>query len=233
MKGFRIIIATVMSTVLHFFILTLLDTIPLISSEVPPQTELYLVDLITVEPARAVPQEERKVTVEKKVEVVKKQAVKKQASTKKEVQKEVIRKEEKKEQVVLADKSKTAKEDKKKPEVDTEQQQLAAAIRGIKERVAERETKVSAAEIQQYPVMVENRVKGFWVIPDPLSARELKAVVVFAIDKEGKVINLRFKQSSGSLPYDQSVIRAISKASPFSPPPQVFLEEEFELTFQP
>ena len=117
MKGFRIIMATVMSTVLHFFILTLLDTIPLISREVPLQTELYLVDLITVEPARAVPQKEREVTVEKKVEVVKKQEIKKQevkkeASTKKVVQKEVIRKEEKKEQVVLADKSKTAKEDK-------------------------------------------------------------------------------------------------------------------------
>jgi len=82
-------------------------------------------------------------------------------------------------------------------------------------------------------VMVESRVKGFWVIPDTLSARELKAVVVFAIDKNGEVINLRFKESSGSLPYDQSVIRAISKAAPFSPPPQVLLEEEFELTFQP
>ncbi len=233
MKGFRIIMATVISTVLHFFILTLLDTIPLISKEVPPQMQLYMVDLITVQPARAVPQEEREVTVEKKVDEVKKQEVKKKEPTKEAAKKETIKKEEKKEQVVLADHGKKAKDDKKKREVDNEQQQLAAAIKGIKERVAEREAEGSAAEIQQYPVMVENRVKGFWVIPDPFSARELKAVVVFAIDKKGEVVNLRFKQSSGSLPYDQSVRRAISKAAPFSPPPHVLLEEEFELTFQP
>jgi TonB family protein len=92
---------------------------------------------------------------------------------------------------------------------------------------------VTDAEIQEYPLMVENRIKGFWVIPDLLSARELKAVVIFGIDKQGEIINLRFKLSSGNAPYDQSVIRAIRKAAPFSPPPQVLLAEEYELTFEP
>lgn len=240
MKGFRIIMATVISTVLHFFILTLLDTIPLISKEVPPQTQLYMVDLITVQPARAVPQEEREVTVEKKVDEVKKQEVKKKESTKEAAKKETIKKEEKKEQVVLADRGKEQekKEKTEKGPPDAEEQRLAAVDR-VRQNLAargegdSRTPEGSAAEIQQYPVMVENRVKGFWVIPDPFSARELKAVVVFAIDKKGEVVNLRFKQSSGSLPYDQSVRRAISKAAPFSPPPHVLLEEEFELTFQP
>ena len=232
-SGFTIIVATVFSTIIHFFVLTLLDTIPMVPKEISPRANLFMVDLITLKTARAVPQEKQAVTVEKKVEKVKKQEVKKEEPPKKEAKKTPVKPEEKKEEVVLADKRKTAKEVKKEPTVDNEQQQLASAIKGIEERVAGREAQVSAAEIQRYPVMVESRVKGFWVIPDTLSARELKAVVVFAIDKNGEVINLRFKESSGSLPYDQSVVRAISKASPFSPPPHVLLGEEFEVTFQP
>ena len=231
-SDFTIIVATIFSTIIHFFVLTLLDTIPMVPKDITPRAELFMVDLISLKTARAVPQEKREVTVEKKIEKVEKQEAKKEKPPKKEVKKEPIKKEEKKEQVVLADHNKKAQENKKKPKVDNEQQ-MASAIKGIEERVAGREAKASAAEIQHYPVMVESRVKGFWVIPDTLSTRELKAVVVFAIDKNGDVINLRFKESSGSLPYDQSVIRAISKASPFSPPPPVLLGEEFEVTFQP
>jgi colicin import membrane protein len=232
-SGFTVILATICSTIIHFFVFTLLDTIPLIPKDITPRAELFMVDLVTVETARAVPQEKREVAVQKKVKTVEKKEVKKEEPTQKEVKKETVKREEKKEQVVLADHGKKAQENKKKLEVDNEQQQLAAAIKGIEERVTGREAQVSAAEIQKYPMMVENRVKGFWVIPDTLSTRELKAVVVFAIGKQGEVLNLRVKQSSGSLPYDQSVMRAISKAAPFSPPPQVLLEEEFELTFQP
>ena len=65
---------------------------------------------------------------------------------------------------------------------------------------------MTAAEIDQYVTMVENRVKGLWVIPDQLSARGLKAVIGFYINKNGEVMNLSIKQSSGNTPYDQSVI---------------------------
>jgi len=241
-SGFTVVAATICSTIIHFFVFTLLDTIPLISKDITPRAELYMVELVPLAVERPAPQKVEEPAVQQKVEepavqqkaeTVEKKEVKKEEPTQKEVKKETVKREEKKEQVVLADNSKKAKESKKKPEADNEQQQLASAIRGIEERVTGREAQVSAAEIQKYPMMVENRVKGFWVIPDPLSAKELKAVVVFAIGKQGEVLNLRFKQSSGSLAYDQSVRRAISKAAPFSPPPQVLLKEEFELTFQP
>jgi TonB family protein len=243
MRGFRIIVATILSTVIHFFIFTLLDTVPLISKEISPQPNLYMVDLVSLAEERPAPQREEKPAVQQKVEEVKKEEIKKEEVKKEEVRreepkKETVKQEKKKDTVVLEDrgKEKAKKESKEKPTVNDEQQRLAA-IKKIKQKVAGRNTDdapmVTEAEIQQYPMMVENRVKGFWVIPDPLSASGLKAVVIFEIDKKGEVINLRFKQSSDNPPYDQSVIRAIRKAAPFSPPPQILLEEEYELTFQP
>jgi colicin import membrane protein len=249
MRGFSIMVATIVSTVFHFFILTLLDTMPLISKEIP-QRNLYMVDLIPLPAERPAPQEEEaavpKQAAEVKKEEPKKEEVKKEEVKKEEPKKETVKQEEKKDTVVLKDPDKkkttpekataeksTTKEGKEKP-TNNDEQQRRKAIEGIEQKVAAREQgEVTAAEIERYVTMVENRVKGLWVIPDLLSARELKAVVVFGIDKKGEVIKLRFKQSSGNAPYDQSVLRAISKAVPFSSPPQGLLGEEYELTFEP
>jgi colicin import membrane protein len=227
-SGFNMIVATIFSTIIHFFVLILFDTIPLIPKEITPQADIYMVELMPVEIERSAPRKEEETAVQQKVEEAKKE----------EPKKETVKQEKKRDTVVLEDRSKekAKKENKEKPTVNDEQQRLAA-IKKIKQKVAGRNTDdapmVTDAEIQKYPMMVENRVKGFWVIPDPLSARGLKAVVIFEIDKKGEAINLRLKQSSGNPPYDQSVIRAIRKAAPFSPPPQILLEEEYELTFQP
>ena len=245
----KIIVATILSTVIHFFVLTLFDTIPLISKEVP-QRNLYMVDLVPLPVEQPAPQQAEKPAIQQKVEEVKKEEVKKE-EVKEEVKKEepkqeTVKKEEvkktppKDDEVVLADtdNKQENKEETEEQAPDPEEQRLAS-IEKIKKDVAAREqgdspgAEVTAAEIDQYVTMVENRVKGLWVIPDLLSTRELKAVVVFAIDEKGQVTNLRFKESSGNSPYDQSVLRAISKAVPFSPPPQVLLKEEYELTFEP
>lgn len=237
-------VATIVSTVFHFFILTLLDTMPLISKEIP-QRNLYMVDLISLPAERPAPQEEE-AAVPKQAAEVKKEEPKKEEIKKEDPKKETVKEEAQKDTVVLKDTDKkkttpekataeksTTKEDKEKP-TNNDEQQRRKAIEGIEQKVAAREQgEVTAAEIERYVTMVENRVKGLWVIPDLLSARELTAVVVFGIDKKGEVIKLRFKQSSGNAPYDQSVLRAISKAVPFSSPPQGLLGEEYELTFEP
>jgi colicin import membrane protein len=235
-KGFRIMVATILSTVIHFFILTLLDTIPLISKEIP-QRNLYMVDLVPLAVEQPAPQKSEEPAVQQKVEEVKKEEPKQETVKKEEVKKTPLKDDE----VVLADQGKDQekKETTEKQPPDPEEK-LLASIEEIKKNVAAREQEdsptpeVTAAEIQEYAMMVENRVKGLWVIPDLLSAKELKAVVVFGIGKKGEVINLRFKESSGNSPYDQSVLRAISKAVPFPPPPhQILLEEEYELKFKP
>lgn len=249
MKGSKIMIATILSTVIHFFVLTLLDTVPLISEEIP-QRNLYMVDLVPLPVEQPAPQEAEEPAVQQKVEEVKKKEVKKeevQEEVKKEEPKqETVKKEEvkktppKDDEVVLTDQSKK-QENKKKTEQQAPdpEKKLLASIEKIKKDVAAREQgdsqtpEVTAAEIQEYQIMVFEKVQGLWVIPDQLSARGLKAVVGFYINKNGEVMNLSIKQSSGNAPYDQSVIRAIRGAVPFSPPPQVLLEEEYELTFEP
>jgi colicin import membrane protein len=246
-KGFRIMVATILSTVIHFFILTLLDTIPLISKEIP-QRNLYMVDLVPAVVEQPAPKQEEKPAVQQKVDKVKKEEVKKEEVKKEEVKKEepkqeTVKEDTTKDAVVLEDPSKkkatpgTATTESTEEPTAKEEEQRLAAIKDIEQKVSDRPTTdapvMTDAEIQEYPLMVEDRVKGFWVIPDLLSGRDFKAVVIFKIDEKGEVINLRFKQSSGNIPYDQSVIRAIRKAVPFSPPPHVLLEEEYVLTFEP
>jgi colicin import membrane protein len=240
MKGLTIITATILSTVIHFFVLALLDTIPLVPKEIPHRPNIYMVDLVTLEPERPAPQEEPVVqkkaaeTVLKKEEhkEVKKEEQKKE-EVKREPKKEEIKKEPKKEdKVVLADRTKERenKESTETPQVDDEQQRLAA-IKRIEQKVEERGA-VTESEIQVYVAMARDRVKGFWVIPDTLSEKDLKAVIIIEIDRQGQVQGSRFEQSSGNLSFDQSAMRAVSKAAPFPPPPgQVPLE--IGLIFQP
>ncbi len=233
LSGFTMIAATACSTIMHFFILTLVDTVPLVPKEIAARPAIITVDLMSLGMESAVPHEDKgeaKAVVQKEEKEVKKKEEKKKEAKKEEKQ-EVI-----KDKVLLADRSKERKEKKEEPKAGDEQRRLAA-IKEIERKVAGRSTEPppagTDAEKNIYAAIVEERVKGVWVIPDSLAARGLKAVVIFEIGKKGEVINLRFKQSSGSLPYDQSVMRAITKAAPFPPPQQVLLGEEFELTIQP
>ena len=226
MKGLTIITATILSTVIHFFVLTLLDTIPLVPKEIPPRPNIYMVDLVPLERERTAPQKKAAETVLKKKE-------QKEVEVKKEPKKEP-----KKDKVVLADrtKEKEKKESREKPQVDDEQQRLAA-IKEIEQKVAGRKADdapaVTDSEIQVYVAMARERVKGFWVIPDTLSSeKDLKAVIIIEIDQQGRVGGSRFEQSSGSLSFDQSAMRAVSKATPFPPPPGQ-MPLEIGLIFQP
>ena len=115
MKGSKIMIATILSTLIHFFVLTLLDTVPLISKEVP-QRNLYMVDLVPLPVEQPAPQQAEEPAVQQTVEEVKKEEVKKE-EVKEEVKKEepkqeTVKKEEvkktppKDDEVVLADQDK-------------------------------------------------------------------------------------------------------------------------------
>jgi TonB family protein len=220
-------VATILSTVIHFFIFTLLDTVPLISKEISPQPNLYMVDLVSLAEERPVPQREEKPAVQQKVEEAKKE----------EPKRETVKEEKKKDIVVMEDrdKDKATKENKKKPTVNDEQQRLAA-IKEIERKVAGREADgvpvVTEAENNAYGAMIQERVERFWVIPDTLLGKDLKAVIIIEIDQQGQVIESRFEQSSGNLSFDQSAMRAVSKAVPFpSPPGKMSLE--IGLIFQP
>jgi len=202
-----IILATIFSTIIHFFALALLDTFPLIPKRITPRSHIFMVELLPLK--KATPQKEVK-----------------SRETKKEVKK-------KQKGVILTERTKIKKE---KPKVDDEQKRLAA-IKEIERKVAERRTEeapASSSQMEFYFGAVRKRVKRFWVIPDTLLEEEgLEAVIVIEIDKDGLLIGSRFERSSGNPYFDQSAMRAITKAAPFPPPPMGTAPLEIGLVFQP
>src|SRR5689334_3935387 len=63
----------------------------------------------------------------------------------------------------------------------------------------------------------------------------LKVVVHFGIKDSGEIFGLKIVQPSGDPSYDESVLRALKKSSPLSPPPETYRKDfaDVELTFRP
>jgi colicin import membrane protein len=63
----------------------------------------------------------------------------------------------------------------------------------------------------------------------------LKVVVHFGIKDSGEIVGLKIVQPSGDPSYDESVLRAVKKSSPLSPPPETYRRDfaDVELTFRP
>ncbi len=64
---------------------------------------------------------------------------------------------------------------------------------------------------------------------------DLEVTVRFGILENGGVIGLRVVQGSGDPSYDDSVLRAMRKATPLPPPPDNYRKDfmSVELTFRP
>jgi protein TonB len=224
LSGFTMIMAAAGSTIIHFFVLTLIDTIRLVPNEITTRLNTIEVELSALSMESAVPPEEEKAVLKPEKEI--------QKEVQKEVKKEV-KQETPKVKVALADRGKEKKEP---SQVADEEQRLAAKIKAMEQKVAGRTTDASAvvtdAEVDAYYAMVEERVKRGWVIPDSISEKGLKAVIIIEINKKGEVVKTSFEQPSGNPSFDQAAMWAISKAAPFSPPPgQVPLK--IGLIFQP
>ncbi|MBI2359568.1 MAG: cell envelope integrity protein TolA [Deltaproteobacteria bacterium] len=64
---------------------------------------------------------------------------------------------------------------------------------------------------------------------------DLEVTVRFGIRDNGQIAGLRILRASGDPSYDDSVMRAVAKASPLPPPPENYRKEfmDVELTFRP
>ncbi|GAB4240535.1 MAG: hypothetical protein OHK0028_18680 [Deltaproteobacteria bacterium] len=133
-----------------------------------------------------------------------------------------------------------------------------AAVRGVGERVAHRiETpeppRRGAAgggtgggggrgnvrlspELIDYFRRLEETVRGAWVLPESLvrDAGKLVVELRIVIEKDGRVSEARIERGSGNLYFDDSVRRAIRKASPLPVPPEQLRggEDHYEVGFR-
>jgi TonB family protein len=91
-------------------------------------------------------------------------------------------------------------------------------------------------ELREYFRRLEEAVREAWVLPDPV-AREAGNLMVelrIVIERDGRVSDTRVERSSGNAYFDESVRRAIRKASPLPVPPAQLRggEDHYEVGFR-
>jgi TonB family protein len=83
----------------------------------------------------------------------------------------------------------------------------------------------AAAEIEQYRRYLEREIQQRWFIPPEahLLPGPTTVIVIFEVARDGKLLQVRLKQSSGVAALDRAALNAIRLAAPFRPLPSVFL----------
>ena len=86
------------------------------------------------------------------------------------------------------------------------------------------------APVREYYAVVWSRIKGQWALPQNLLPREdINAVIHVRILRSGAVKDLSFEKRSGNRFFDDSALRAVKKASPFPPLPELIKESSIEI----
>ncbi|MHB1012802.1 MAG: energy transducer TonB [Desulfobacteria bacterium] len=91
-------------------------------------------------------------------------------------------------------------------------------------------------ELRDYFRRLEERVRSSWILPGTLvrDAAKLEVEMRIVIEKNGRVSEERIERGSGNLYFDDSVRRAIRKASPLPVPPEQLRggEDHYEVGFR-
>ena len=93
----------------------------------------------------------------------------------------------------------------------------------------ERQKEVAYSE---YYDRVERAVRGNWIPPQTLTnikERSVMTVVSLTLLADGRVLRSYIEETSGNPQFDESVMRAILKSTPFPPPPVGLRHDRFEL----
>jgi colicin import membrane protein len=67
---------------------------------------------------------------------------------------------------------------------------------------------------------VKIHVSRAWVLEPSLKRQIIEAEIVVSLDASGRVLGVEVQRRSGNPYYDESVVRALEKASPLPPPPE-------------
>jgi TonB family protein len=89
---------------------------------------------------------------------------------------------------------------------------------------------VLESKLNDYYNMIEAKIKKEWTLPGDLlkGKTDLETIIVFVIERDGKIQKSWFEKKSGNALYDQSAMRAIKKADPLPPIPKEFSDNTFE-----
>jgi len=83
---------------------------------------------------------------------------------------------------------------------------------------------------------LDERIRENWTVPDLAlsNSRNLIVQIRITIEQDGKVTNVRMEKTSGNPYFDDSVLRAIAKASPLPVPPEQLrgTEDRYEIGFR-
>ncbi len=85
------------------------------------------------------------------------------------------------------------------------------------------------ALFDNYYGKITEEIRQEWIYPD-MGKKELEAVVSVIIRKDGTITVQGIEKSSGDMLFDRSVLKAVTKASPVTPPPY---EMEIGMRFYP
>jgi colicin import membrane protein len=88
--------------------------------------------------------------------------------------------------------------------------------------------------MQMYQADVESLIKSNWHYPVAMdSQKDVEAVVVLMVKRDGTIMKSRFEKRSGNVLFDESVLKAIERSDPLPPFPESYTRsyEEFEINF--
>jgi colicin import membrane protein len=86
-----------------------------------------------------------------------------------------------------------------------------------------------AALFDSYYAKITGEIRQEWIYPD-MGKKQLEAVVSVLIRRDGTITVQGIEKSSGDLLFDRSALKAVTKASPVTPPPY---EMEIGIRFYP
>lgn len=78
------------------------------------------------------------------------------------------------------------------------------------------------ARYPAYYSIIHDRVQENWIYPDGFEYKKVSVIVSIKIDRSGKLLELLLEESSGNKRFDDSLMNAVQKASPFPPLPHEF-----------
>lgn len=89
---------------------------------------------------------------------------------------------------------------------------------------------VGGTAIQIYQMEVEGWVKSNWSYPVAMdSAKDLEAIVVVTVKRDGTILETRFEKESSSGIFNQSVLKAIERSDPLPPFPESYRKDHDEI----